>query len=1415
MQSTDKNNATHNSLSTNPTTDTTTSTDNNTSPDNTNSSSVINTIDNLINSKDSIEVSKHNSFIQRKRSRSTKACISCHNRKVKCDVANKPNNSKCTNCLYSGSECVIYVRKKRSANKKRALFIPPVDEAVLSNSNELLSEPSFPKENAILQNMDPIVHSISKSPTNDIVSSTTSNIPSKLSNLLSSSENTRNTATNESKRTCNSGVNLNGSNNCDTETYSRRNSGKTKNDNISISLGSSNDNDKDQAKSKLNDVSILSSNLNDLDSCHERKPSSDIPNFTRSFLTPSAHQQYQYLSSIKLDPSVVLKENMHDLMKTEFGINKNTNHFMKEILDSALSKITESYKRTYTMDQTDYKILEEVGCFSIPDEETCWKFIHNYFEYINPQLPLIDKTNFYETYADLRNPPSLLLLNSVLFVGAWHTNSESESSEEQFESVKIAQVFLKRARYLYEYSIECEPIALIQSLLCFCFDNENMSNIAKNDYYWVHTAVGVAYAYGFHQKPASNLPSYKKRMQKRLFWILFFKDRITAFGYSRPSAINLNDCDQDMLNLSDLSNSGMTHLEQIYLINLLKFGKLLDKIGAIQHEITKLYTNRRSVLHLMKKCDLIMIKFLENLPKELKFKFNDKSTHSFLSLMLLSQYYTLLIVIHRANILRHSADVYPSWAITFQAVQMIKLLSDCLVAKNLIKKVALLSHNTLTSPAIIMLYHLLNEDEKISKIANEFFLRILGIWRATYRKFPVVYPMMCIFGYIYNSEEYLKEIVKSVAPKYNSADDSPGIGARDNTKQEPNKVPLKLPDLSFIANPGFRIHNMVDPFKLNPDPNASKFESLGVNFDKLFTESVFAKGETLVPKLDLESISKISKLRPKNQKSPKVFKSAAEKDTKIEDTKIKVEMMGSNPDTPSTRSENNTESVISRTPLSTANNANDFNNTNIPTSTAPISGLDPSLRSDDYLQETNQANSSFPELSNLMMNPMANQDENRGYEAKMQTSIIDIPISLWMMKANWKPKFNVNLEETTRDINKDDASNSQETQARESDGYSSDKGGGRVENFYGDVYQIMGGAYKELREDNNSEGGSMMNSAYDPLHPTIWNTTNNSEPDENRYQLPTFDRLPHSNMPPSESADTLHKYRYNLNRHSDSTLLSSSVPNIQAAGQAPTYPHQSVDCVMPQPIAANLSGQNSAPLDTDLATKNSKLHTLNIPIQPGVPPSKLPPQLPPQLPLLSNFHQPPSAAPGVQFQSQQQHDYYQEQNYSSESTNRSQPLQTFEHLNKPYSQDNIFTSHDFGNSLNTYNPVISQQQQTRPQTQTQPQLPPQSQPQAASSQHQQLQQYQHQHQHQLHHQLQHQHQHQHQHHQHNQHQNHQHYYQQQHHPQTQPQHQPQPQQSQHHPQMQLYQQAAQSPQHQHLQRLQQPSQHQRQSQPPQ
>ncbi|ODV83155.1 hypothetical protein CANARDRAFT_9877 [[Candida] arabinofermentans NRRL YB-2248] len=49
----------------------------------------------------------------KKRKRSSKACVICHQRKIKCDLDFKEPNEKCSNCSELGLSCDLYQRKKR------------------------------------------------------------------------------------------------------------------------------------------------------------------------------------------------------------------------------------------------------------------------------------------------------------------------------------------------------------------------------------------------------------------------------------------------------------------------------------------------------------------------------------------------------------------------------------------------------------------------------------------------------------------------------------------------------------------------------------------------------------------------------------------------------------------------------------------------------------------------------------------------------------------------------------------------------------------------------------------------------------------------------------------------------------------------------------------------------------------------------------------------------------------------------------------------------------------------------------------------------------------------------------------------------------------------------------------------------
>ncbi|KAH3666110.1 hypothetical protein OGAPHI_004299 [Ogataea philodendri] len=665
--------------------------------------------------------------------RASKVCVYCHDRKVRCNVSVKPEGQPCTNCNESGTECVIYKRKKRVCRKKSDLLHP--DKFWLYSGFE-----------------------------------------------------------------------------------------------------------------------------------------QDLP----EFVEPSLQKESLHVNTIKLDPNVVLKKNFGSLLRIEHSLfNSNFSCINDIVEDLILDSEAQGRNRSYRLDEYDFQMLNMYGCFNLPDERTCWTFINNFFLILNPQLPIIDKNQFYEDYKDLRNPPSLLLLYSVLYVGARHSDTVNTSKEELLYLDKICRVMFKRAKVLYDLSIETEPIPLIQSLLCLIWNYENSSLLCKNDYYWTNLAIQSALRLGFHKDNDLNptLSPYEKLMYKRLFWCLHIKDKLVGLGFATPFMIDLDDCDVSMLQESDLKDTDLSEAEASYFISFIRFANLVDDVVKEQAKMNKL-TRSEDLVQSIKQCDQMLISWLEEVPYYLKFRLDDPSTHSFLSGLLTSQYYTLLILTHKANIQRGLGDQYPSWAISFQAAQMVKLIADSMIEHGFLIHVALISHNTLYASTIIMLYHLMNEDKQVARIAEQFFLNILKIWEISSVKWPSCYPMWFIFNRLYSDDAKKRELLNSLVgeqqskntmivnsngimlplPNYHTIYSGPNLP--NHTQQN---VKMNIPSAQGYTEPYGHSTAHSSKIPLTPDKD----------LDKLFTNNVFSQSKTLLPKLNLAIGSQLKRPQsPSNKQEP-------------------------------------------------------------------------------------------------------------------------------------------------------------------------------------------------------------------------------------------------------------------------------------------------------------------------------------------------------------------------------------------------------------------------------------------------------------------------------------------------------------------------------------------------------------------
>ncbi|KAL3425167.1 fungal specific transcription factor domain-containing protein [Phlyctema vagabunda] len=191
------------------------------------------------------------------------------------------------------------------------------------------------------------------------------------------------------------------------------------------------------------------------------------------------------------------------------------------------------------------KMAEDTG--ALPAKEIRDDLIEAFFEKIHPGFPIIDEAQFRSQYADPENPPPLLLLQSILLVGA-HVCQHYKVAESR-ALVKMA--LFRRAKALFEMRFENDRMHLVQAALLFTWHFEGPDDASSNAYYWVGVACRIAFGLGMHRdlgpSTSTRMPAGDTRIYRRIWWTLVQTDVLASLHHGRPPMIDPDECDQSPL----------------------------------------------------------------------------------------------------------------------------------------------------------------------------------------------------------------------------------------------------------------------------------------------------------------------------------------------------------------------------------------------------------------------------------------------------------------------------------------------------------------------------------------------------------------------------------------------------------------------------------------------------------------------------------------------------------------------------------------------------------------------------------------------------------------------------------------------------------------------------------------------------
>ncbi|KAK9451034.1 fungal-specific transcription factor domain-containing protein [Limtongia smithiae] len=369
-------------------------------------------------------------------------------------------------------------------------------------------------------------------------------------------------------------------------------------------------------------------------------------------------------------------------------------------------------------DETELTNLRDTGAFTLPPKEIADVLIASYFEKIHPLQPFINKTTFLKQYNDPNDSPSLLLLQAVLMAGTRVCRIDS-LLDHKGSMDRASWIMHRRVKRLYDLGYETDNIASIQTMVLLSWCWEGPEDVTKNSFYWTRLAISVAQGIGMHRSVENTtLSIVDKRIWKRIWWVLFSRDRSLSLAYGRPVLIHSSDSDVLMLTELDFVEEegdgpyeyppNKLHCE--FFIALLQLSEIVDLIYDEQLTVAREYS---TIPPDITRADVALRAWKLGLPSELAYS---SSKHGFLSGMLHSQYYTLLCLIHRADLSSKKPPrattttshlvCFPSSSVAFMAAHKLAAILETMTLRGELRDAPAAMVYYIFSAAAVLMYAL-------------------------------------------------------------------------------------------------------------------------------------------------------------------------------------------------------------------------------------------------------------------------------------------------------------------------------------------------------------------------------------------------------------------------------------------------------------------------------------------------------------------------------------------------------------------------------------------------------------------------------------------------------------------------------------------------------------------------------------
>lgn len=448
---------------------------------------------------------------------------------------------------------------------------------------------------------------------------------------------------------------------------------------------------------------------------------------------------------IHLNPSHMLKGKLDIISKTENHSGFIAIPITPQLLIDFIKVHPEKFPEYFSIDPVDLNYLKALNCFTLPNIETCNKYIDIYFTLVNTQFPIINEHQFRTDYCNIQNGdfPSLLLLQSIIYIGSFFYDEPNWTEKQLHEQKLQSKRYYKIAKALLDFGIEVDPLCQIQSELIMNKYWYTVTSFKTTGFAYIASNIAKAHSMGMQKDQTNNkiLSTIEKRLYKRIWWSLYIKDCFMSNLVGRPYFIDDRTITvsiiqpEDMLDIETSDQkcplSGLFFIHRVKLI--IGFRLIIKNIKKIER---KQFSVGESIESLLQECDQFLLTWIRALPKELLFHTEGKEKNSIMSATLAIEYYSLLLIVHKVHIfqIQPNNDIkvsypYSSWAITFKSCHMISIIGKYFQTTGAIFLYPSTTCSFVTFAGAMLMYQMYNQDETVVELARngiENCISVLG-----------------------------------------------------------------------------------------------------------------------------------------------------------------------------------------------------------------------------------------------------------------------------------------------------------------------------------------------------------------------------------------------------------------------------------------------------------------------------------------------------------------------------------------------------------------------------------------------------------------------------------------------------------------------------------------------------------------